>query len=106
MIVEPDKTLFDTVAVEDFRVLAPGGVLEGKEQAIRGLSTGDVAGIAFHGDIAVVTNRLDIVGPQGPTGCMVPSISRRVFPDEDGQWRLVSQSLTPCLLKAVEFGRF
>lgn len=112
MIVNRDKTLFDELAVDNFRVLAPGGVTENKAQVIRGLSAWDVVDIeisneevAFHGDIAVLTNRLDIDGTMQPIGRWGPLKSMRVFKFENNKWRLVSQSLTPCLPKAIEVGR-
>ncbi len=112
MIVERDKTLFEAVAVDDFKVLAPGGVVESKGQAVRGLSAWDVSSIeitnedvAFHGQNAVVINRLDIDGTMQPIGRWGPLKSMRFFVYEDDQWRLVSQSLTPCLPKVIEIGR-
>ena len=112
MIVDRDGTLFEALAVPNFRVLAPGGVVENKEQVLRGLPLWDVKSIeitneavAFHGNIAVVTNRLDIDGTMKPIGRWGPLKSMRTFVKEGDDWRLVAQSLTPCLPKAVEVGR-
>ena len=38
MIVERDAALFNATAAEDFRVLAPGGMVEGKAQAAAGVA--------------------------------------------------------------------
>ncbi len=112
MIVEKDGTLFTQTAVPDFRVLAPGGVIEGKAQALRGIAAWDVESIeisrvdvTYYGNIAIVTNRLDIDGTMQPVGRWGPLKSMRVFVNENDEWRLVSHALTPCLPKAVEVGR-
>ena len=112
MIVSQDSTLFEAVAVPNFRVLAPGGIVEDKAQAIRGLTGWNVKSVeisnedvAFHDSIAIVTNRLDIDGTMKPIGRWGPLKSMRTFVKEGTRWRLVAQSLTPCLPKAVEVGR-
>ncbi|GGX65869.1 hypothetical protein GCM10011309_15180 [Litorimonas cladophorae] len=112
MIIDQDPALFTAIAVEDFRVLAPGGVVEGKAQAIQGLRAWDVVDIKImnpqvvrHGNIATVINRLDIDGTMQPIGRWGPLKSMRTFSWEEGEWQLVSHSLTPCLPKAVELGR-
>lgn len=112
MIVDRDKALFEDTAVDSFQVLAPGGVVENKQVAIRGLSAWDVkdikisgATVAIHDNIATVINRLDIDGTMQPIGRWGPLKSMRVFQYENGEWKLVSQSLTPCLPKVIEIGR-
>lgn len=112
MIVDRDPTLFETVAVAEFQVLAPGGVVEDKAQAIRGLSAWDVVDIDVsnpqlvrHGNVATISNRLDIDGTMQPVGRWGPLKSSRVFIWEAGEWRLLSQALTQCHPKAVEAGR-
>ena len=112
MIIDQDPALFTAIAVEDFRVLAPGGVVEGKAQAIQGLRAWDVVDIKImnpqvvrHGNLATVINRLDIDGTMQPIGRWGPLKSMRTFSWEEGEWQLVSHSLTPCLPKAVELGR-
>lgn len=112
MIVQRDAALFNEVAVEDFTVLAPGGMVEGKAQAAAGVAAWDVASItvsgqevARHGGLAVVTGRLDIDGTMKPVGRWGPLKHMSVYERADGEWRLISRSLTPCAEMLVKLDR-
>lgn len=112
MIVERDAALFNDVAVADFRVLAPGGMVEGKAQAAAGVTAWDAAGITVsgeevvrHGDLAIVTGRLDIDGVMKPVGQWGPLKHMSVYQQADGEWRLVSRSLTPCVEMLIKLDR-
>lgn len=111
-IVERDPTFLAEVAVEDLRVLAPGGLIEGKQQVIAGLSGWDAVDvtlskteIVFHHNIAIVSGRMDIDGTMHPVGRWGPLKYMSTWVKDDGRWRLLSRSLTPCLDKLVEMGR-
>lgn len=111
-IVDRDPTFISKVALENFRVLAPGGLIENKEQVIAGLPAWDATDVTlsdtkvlFHGDIAIVMGRMDIDGIMRPVGRWGPLKHMSTWVKEDGEWRLLSRSLTPCLDKLIELGR-
>ena len=111
-IIERDATLLDQVALPHFRVVAPGGLIENKAQAMAGVSAWDVAGIElsgeeviFDGDVAVVLGRLDIDGTMAPVGRFGPLKYMGVFVRRDGEWRFLSRALTPCIDMLIELGR-
>jgi hypothetical protein len=111
-IVDRDPTFISKVALENFRVLAPGGLIENKEQAIAGLAAWDATDVTlsdtdvlFHGDVAIVMGRMDIDGIMRPVGRWGPLKYMSTWVKEDGEWRLLSRSLTPCLDKLIELGR-
>ncbi|WP_022698670.1 nuclear transport factor 2 family protein [Euryhalocaulis caribicus] len=112
MIVERDAALFNETAAEDFRVLAPGGMVEGKAQAAAGVAAWDASGITVsgeevvrQGDLAIVTGRLDIDGVMKPVGRWGPLKHMSVYQQTDGEWRLVSRSLTPCAEMLIKLDR-
>ncbi|MBA4802684.1 MAG: nuclear transport factor 2 family protein [Euryhalocaulis sp.] len=112
MIVQKDATLFNEVAVEDFTVLAPGGMVEGKARAAAGIAAWDAASItvsgqevARHSEVAVVTGRLDIDGTMKPVGRWGPLKHMSVYEYADGEWRLISRALTPCAEMLVKLDR-
>lgn len=111
-IVDRDPTVISKVALENFRVLAPGGLFENKEQVIAGLPAWDATDVTltstqvvFHGDVAIVMGRMDIDGTMRPVGRWGPLKYMSTWVKEDGDWRLLSRSLTPCLDKLIELGR-
>lgn len=111
-IVNRDPTFISKVALENFRVLAPGGLIENKEQVIAGLEAWDATAVTlsdtnvlFHGDVAIVMGRMDIDGIMRPVGRWGPLKYMSTWVKEDGEWRLLSRSLTPCLGKLIELGR-
>ena len=111
-IVDRDSVLFSDLAVDEFRVLAPGGLIEGKDQAIAGLAAWDATAVeltdtevVFHGPVALVMGRMDVDGEMRPVGRWGPLKYMSTWVHERGRWKLVSRSLTPCLARLVEVGR-
>ena len=111
-LIDRDSTFFSRVAVDEFRVLAPGGLIEDRDQAIAGLTAWDVKSVeltgtdvVFHGPVATVMGRLDIDGVMRPVGRWGPLKYMSTWIRDGGEWRLLSRSLTPCLTPLVEMGR-
>ena len=111
-IVDRDSTFLSEVAVNEFRVLAPGGMIENKNQVIAGLSAWDATGVkltgtevVFHGPVALVMGRMDIDGVMRPVGRWGPLKYMSTWVREGDEWRLLSRSLTPCIDRLVEMGR-
>lgn len=111
-IVDRDPAFFERIAVEEFRVLAPGGLIENKKQAIAGVKAWSAKSVklsatqvVFHGPVAVVMGRMDIDGVMKPVGRWGPLKYMSTWVREGNDWKLLSRSLTPCLDKLVEMGR-
>lgn len=111
-IIRRDPVFFSEVAVEQFRVLAPGGLIENKEQVINGLPAWDATDVQlsgteviFHGPVATVMGRMDIDGEMRPVGRWGPLKYMSTWIRDGGEWRLVSRSLTPCLDLLIKMGR-
>ena len=111
-IVMGDTTLFSQVALDEFRVLAPGGLFEDKRQVIAGIDSWDAVGIEISGEeivrrgsVALVMGRIDIDGEMQPVGRWGPLKFMTVFVRESGEWRLLSRSMTPCVDMLIQFGR-
>lgn len=110
-ILERDSRLFQNVALEQFLVVAPGGRIENKTEAIEGVNSWDAESIEvrderviFHGNTAVVVGRLQINGVLGPVGTLPPVKFLAVFVETADGWKLLARSLTPCLEMAIEHG--
>ncbi len=111
MIVDNDATLFLSHADKAFLVVAPGGRIEDRTQSAAGAKSFDadrisISGerVAMHGDTAVVVGRLDIDGVMAPVGTLGPMKFMAVFVRDQGEWSLLSRSLTPCMEMAVQHG--
>ena len=111
-IVLRDASFFSEVAVTNFRVLAPGGLIENKDQVIAGLSAWDATGVTltdtqviFHGPVATVFGRMDIDGVMKPVGRWGPLKYMSTWLREDEEWRLLSRSLTPCIDVLIKMNR-
>lgn len=111
-IVDRESSEFARVALADFRVLAPGGMLENRTRAIAGVTAWNARAIrlsdreaVLHGDVALVTGRLDVDGEMQPVGRWGPIKYTSTWVREGGDWRLFSRSLTPCLDRLVAMGR-
>jgi hypothetical protein len=111
-IVDRDSTFIMKIALEEFRILAPGGLFENKSQVIAGLAGWNATDVqltgtevVFYGDIALVMGRMDIDGEMRPIGRWGPLKYMSTWVREGTEWRLLSRSLTPCLEILIEVGR-
>lgn len=111
-IVLRDRSFISEVALDDFRVLAPGGLIENRDQVIAGLSAWDAKSVTLtnteviiHGSVANVFGRMDIDGVMQPVGKWGPLKYMSTWVREDSQWRLLSRSLTPCLDILIKMNR-
>lgn len=112
MILDNNAGTFLAHAHEDFLVIAPGGVIENREQAADGARNFDATAVSLSdeqlrvvGDTAVLIGRLSIDGKVGPRGRPGPMRFMAVFVRQSGEWKLLARSLTPCAPLAVERGR-
>ena len=110
-IIERDAALFDESSLEQFHVVAPGGRIEDKTQAMGGVNAWDAEAIEvrdeqviFHDDTAVLMGRLQIDGVMRPVGELPPMKFMAVFVKADGEWKLLARSLTPCFEMAIQRG--
>ncbi|MEQ9398460.1 MAG: nuclear transport factor 2 family protein [Longimicrobiales bacterium] len=113
-ILDQDPTFLQSISDDTYVVVAPGGVIESREQAIRGLRAFETVDsitisnerVVRQGSTAIVLNRLVIHGAiQGPVGQVGPTSAMTVFHrTEDGRWVAVSRALTRCDPRAVERG--
>lgn len=111
LIVEQDADFYMQNTHEDYLVVAPGGKVEDREEAVRGLPSLDVKGIelsdqrvSLSGNTAVVVGKLLMDGTMKPVGRFGPLKYMAVYVHEDGRWRLLGRALTPCLPIAIERG--
>lgn len=111
-IVARDAAFLSEIAADEFRVLAPGGLIENKEQAMAGVGAWDASDVSltgtqivFHGAVAIITGRMDIDGEMRPVGRWGPLKYMSTWQKEDGKWTLLSRSLTPCLDMLIKLGR-
>ena len=113
-ILEQDDAYLRSVTDDSYIIIAPGGVIETREQVIRGLrafATVDSITISNErvvrqGPTGIVLNRLQIHGTiQGPIGQIGPISAMTIFNrSEDGDWTVVSRALSLCNPMAVERG--
>ncbi|NNL88920.1 MAG: nuclear transport factor 2 family protein [Marinicaulis sp.] len=111
MLVEQDTSALNNVALDQYLVVAPGGRVETKEQAIAGIDSLDVRGfeiskeqIIISGNTVVHVGRIDIDGTMQPMGKFPPMKMMTTFVKSDDEWRMLSRSITPCIPIAVELG--
>jgi hypothetical protein len=111
-IVDRDSSFIKRIALDNFRVLAPGGLIENKSQVIAGLSAWNVSDvqltgteIVFYENIALVMGRMDIDGTMQPVGRWGPLKYMSTWVQEGTEWRLLSRSLTPCKEILLKMGR-
>jgi hypothetical protein len=110
-IIERDPDLFRDISLDQFLVVAPGGRIETKDEAIRGVTGWEAESIEvrdeqviFHGNTAVLVGRLKIDGVMRPVGTLPPMKFMAVFVDSSDGWKLLARSLTPCFPIAIERG--
>lgn len=111
-IIDRDSTFIKQVALDELRILAPGGLIENKSQVIAGLpgwNATDVqltgTEVVFYGDIALVMGRMDIDGEMRPVGRWGPLKYMSTWVRDGKEWRLLSRSLTPCIEILLEIER-
>lgn len=95
----------------EFTVVAPGGRVESREQVVAGVQSVDAKGLEISGeqativgDTGLLVGRLDIDGEMQPVGKLGPMKFMAIFIRQDGEWKLLSRALTPCLEVAIERG--
>lgn len=98
--------------MDELRVLAPGGLIEGKASVLRGLSGWNATDVVltntevvFSHGVAIVSGRMDIDGTMEPVGEWGPLKYVSTWTKVDDKWRLVSRALTPCLDMLVKLGK-
>jgi len=114
LMLEQDGSYLLSISDESFFVVAPGGVVETRDQLIEDLwSFSTVEAIEVQnarvipaGSTAVVLNRLVIHGPiQGPIGEIGPITVMTVFDrSRENRWMVVSRAYSTCDPQAVDFG--
>lgn len=111
LILHQDPTTMLEHAHPDFTVVAPGGRVETKEQVAAGATSIVATGmeisseqVTIVADTAIVIGRLDIDGEMQPVGKLPPMKFMAVFVRQDGEWKVLSRALTPCLPVAIQRG--
>jgi hypothetical protein len=114
LILDQDPELLLSVSDSSYVEVAPGGVIETREEIIRDLwgfttvdsITVEPEGFIPQGATAVVLSRLAIHGPvQGPIGEIGPIRVMTVFTRVDGRgWQVVSRAYSTCDPEAVALG--
>ncbi len=111
LLLNKDPEPIQRIALDNFLVIAPGGRVENKSQAVAGVDSLDVRGVEisqeqviFHGDTAVLVGKLDIDGTMAPLGKLPPMKFMATYVKTDDGWRMLSRSMTPCAPVAVERG--
>ena len=107
-----ESSLLAATALPNLIVVPPGGVVERRDQVIKGLPNvvaesvhiDDVV-VADHGATAVVVARVTAKGTAGPVAGSGRSRMMSVFVKDQEQWRLLARSITPCIERAIEAGR-
>lgn len=101
----------ERLALDNYLVIAPGGRVENKSQAIAGVNSLDVQGVEFSqeqviffSDTAVLVGKIEIDGTMQPLGKFPPMKYMATFVKTDDGWRALSRSMTPCAPIAVERG--
>jgi hypothetical protein len=117
VLVRGETAMLASAALPNLVVVPPGGVVENREQVLNGvprvagaeaIEVDDVV-VVDHGTTAVVVARVrtrrekPVAGaPPGEAG---RSRMMNVFVHEQGKWRLLARSITPCIERAVAAGR-
>ena len=107
-----ESSLLAATALPNLIVVPPGGVVERRDQVIKGLPNvvaesvqiDDVV-VADHGTTAVVVARVRAARTASATAGSGRSRMMNVFVKDQGQWRLLARSITPCIERAIEAGR-
>ena len=117
VFVRGETAMLDSAALPNLVVVPPGGVVENRQQVLNGVPR--VAGaeavevddivVADHGTTAVVVARVRVRREKPVAGAPPEGTGRSrmmsVFIHEQGKWRLLARSITPCIERAVVAGR-
>ncbi len=111
--IRNDTTLLASVTLDDYVVIPPGGLMENRGEALRGVR--QFASDSARVEVQVLTrheNTAVLVGTvvaDGEVRGGVPQFAKvrfmAVYVRTDGFWRLLAQSNTPCHPRAIEAGR-
>jgi hypothetical protein len=111
-IVRRDSAALARGSFDEVIVIPPGGIVENKAEALRGVRAFEVAAIAvtdtrvmLQDNTAVVTSKLVLDGEIRGVGRVGPLRVMSVFVRDSVGWRLLARSLTPCREQAVIAGR-
>lgn len=113
MRVQNDTALFAAVALENYVVIPPGGILETREQALQGIRNFDadsldvdVEMVARHDSTVVLVGTVaGNTRVRGPVPQFAKVRFMAVYLRTAGTWRLLAQSATPCHELAIRAGR-
>lgn len=117
VFVRGETAMLASTALPSLLVIPPGGVVENRQQVLNGVP--NVAGaqsvevddvvVADHGTTAVVVARVRVMRDKPVAGAPPGGTGRtrimNVFVQEEGKWRLLARSITPCIERAVAAGR-
>lgn len=113
VFVRGETGMLASAALPNLVVVPPGGVVENREQVLNGVANVAGAGavevddivVAEHGMTAVVVARVQTKRDRPVAGAPPAGTGRvrmmNVFVHEQGQWRLLARSITPCIERAV-----
>lgn len=111
LLVERDASTLEANTLDDFLVIAPGGRVEDKQQALAGVGSLDVRSIELsderwieRDDMIVLIGKLVADGTMQPLGKLPPMKYLAVFVRADGEWKMQARSLTMCAPIAVQRG--
>jgi len=112
-MLDRDPTFLLENSVDEYVVVAPGGVVENRERVVAGLGAFSRVDslsltedrVTVTGATAVVINRMLVYGEVGIPIEPGPRRAMTVFSrDANGQWKAVSRTVTPCHPRAVQAG--
>ena len=103
-----ESSLLAATGLPNLIVVPPGGVVERRDQVIKGLPNvvaesvqiDDVV-VADHGATAVVVARVTAKRTAGGVAGSGQSRMMSVFVRDQEQWRLLARSITPCVERAT-----
>ena len=113
VFIRGETAMLASAALPNLVVVPPGGVVETREQVLNGVA--NIAGakaveiddviVAEHGTTAVVVARVQTKRDRPAAGAPPAGTGRirmmNVFVKEQGKWRLLARSITPCIERAV-----
>ena len=117
VFVRGETAMLAAAALPNLVVVPPGGVVENREQVLKGVPNVAGAGaveiddvvVAEHGTTAVVVARVQTKRDRPIEGAPLAGAGRirmmNVFVKEQGKWRLLARSITPCIERAIAAGR-